>query len=251
MNRLLDKAVLVTGGARGLGRAIAQRCALEGATVVMIDVLEQEGRQAESELRKSGGKVEFIPCDITSQPQVAHVIQTITGRLGRLDGLVNNAALATKLAGRGFEEIDEASWDRVFEINVKGTWRITKAAAPLLKAAKQARIVNLASDTALWGADLFLHYVASKGAIIAMTRGMARELGQHGIAVNAVAPGLTLTEATEGAPERRWKQYRSNQLLPRDAAPGDVAAAVAYLLSDDGGFVTGQTLAVNGGMTLG
>jgi NAD(P)-dependent dehydrogenase (short-subunit alcohol dehydrogenase family) len=251
MNRLADRVVLVTGGARGLGRAIVQRCALEGATVLTIDVLEQEGRSAEGELRKSGGKVDFLPCDITSQAQVAQVMQTIRERFGRLDGLVNNAALATKLAGRSFEEIDEASWDRVFEINVKGTWRVTKAAAPLLRAAKCARIVNMASDTALWGADLFLHYVASKGAIVAMTRGMARELGKHGISVNAVAPGLTPTEATESTPERRWNQYRSNQLLARDAAPGDIAAAVAYLLSDDGGFLTGQTLAVNGGMTLG
>ena len=168
---------------------------------------------------------------------------------GRLHGLVKNAALATGLAGKTFDQIDEASWDRVFDINVKGTWRVTSAAVPLLKASKKASIVNLASDTALWGADLFMHYVASKGAIMPMSRAMARELGPFEINVNAVAPGLTKTEATASAPERRWKQYSDIQLIRRAPEPADIVGLVAMLLSRDGAFITGQTFAVNGGMT--
>ena len=137
----------------------------------------------------------------------------------------------------------------MFDINVKGTWRVTSAAVPLLKASKNASIVNLASDTALWGADLFMHYVASKGAIIAMSRAMARELGPFEINVNAVAPGLTKTEATANAPERRWKQYSDIQLIKRAPEPTDIVGIVAMLLSRDGAFINGQTFAVNGGMT--
>ncbi len=249
MPRLSNKVVLITGAARGLGRSIAERCAGEGASLVLIDVLEEEGQRAAAELAAGGAEVLFQHCDITRYDALLALMEVIRLRWGRLDGLVNNAALATQLAGRTFDQIDEASWDRVMQINVKGTWLVTKAAAPLLKAAKPGRVVNMASDTALWGADLFLHYITSKGAIIAMTRGLARELGPHDVTVNAVAPGLTPTEATAGVSERRWQQYRSGQMLKRDPVPQDVASVATFLLTDDAGFMTGQTLAVNGGMT--
>jgi NAD(P)-dependent dehydrogenase (short-subunit alcohol dehydrogenase family) len=249
MPRLSNKVVLVTGGARGLGRSIAERCAAEGAALVLIDVLEEEGRRAAAELNAQGAQTLFERCDITRYDELLAVMERIRIRWKRLDGLVNNAALATQLAGRSFDQIDEASWDRVMQINVKGTWLVTKAAVPLLKAAKPGRVVNMASDTALWGADLFLHYIASKGAIIAMTRGMARELGPHEVTVNTVAPGLTPTEATAGVSERRWQQYRGAQMLKRDPVAQDVASVVTFLLTDDAAFMTGQTLAVNGGMT--
>jgi NAD(P)-dependent dehydrogenase (short-subunit alcohol dehydrogenase family) len=248
--RLQDKIVLVTGGARGLGRAIARRCAQEGAAVALIDILETDGKATAADLRQAGAQADFWHCDITDSTSLQIAIDAIGARWGRLDGLVNNAALATKLAGRGFDAIDEDTWDRVFRINVKGTWMVTRAVAPLLRAAQQARVVNMASDTALWGGDLFLHYVASKGAIIAMTKGLAREFGADGIAVNAVAPGLIETEATSFAPERRWQQYQDGQLLKRRGSADDIAATVAFLLTTDAAHITGQTLAVNSGMTL-
>jgi NAD(P)-dependent dehydrogenase (short-subunit alcohol dehydrogenase family) len=248
--RLQDKIVLVTGGARGLGRAIARRCAQEGAAVALIDILETDGKATAADLRQAGAQADFWPCDITDSTSLQIAIDAIGARWGRLDGLVNNAALATKLAGRGFDAIDEDTWDKVFRINVKGTWMVTRAVAPLLRAAQQARVVNMASDTALWGGDLFLHYVASKGAIVAMTKGLARELGADGIAVNAVAPGLIETEATSFAPERRWQQYQDGQLLKRRGSADDIAATVAFLLTTDAAHITGQTLAVNSGMTL-
>lgn len=249
-DRLAGKVILVTGAARGLGRAIAERCASEGAVLELLDVLEDEGARTAAEFAARGQDAHFQRCDITRSADIEAAFRSIRARRGRLDGLVNNAALATKLAGRTFDQIDEEAWDRVFRINVKGTWMVTKAAAELLRAAKPGRVVNLASDTALWGGDLFLHYVASKGAIISMTRGLARELGPHDVTVNAIAPGLTPTEATEFAPERRWQQYLDGQVIKRAPTVEDVAAMAAFLLSADAGMVTGQTMAVNGGMTL-
>lgn len=250
MSRLTGKVVMITGAARGLGRTIAERCALEGAALALLDVLEPELERTEAALRYAGADVLAAPCDVTDPARLADFAAAIAARWGRLDGLVNNAALATRLAGKGFEDLDEATWDRVFDINVKGTWLATRAAAALLKASGDASVVNLASDTALWGGDLFLHYVASKGAVISMTRGLARELGPHNVRVNALAPGLTPTEATAAAPARRWTQYRTARMLPRDPVADDVAGVAAFLLSADGAHMTGQVLAINGGMTL-
>jgi NAD(P)-dependent dehydrogenase (short-subunit alcohol dehydrogenase family) len=170
--------------------------------------------------------------------------------LGGIDGLVNNAAIATGIGGKNFEEIDVATWDSVTAVNVRGTWLVTRAAAPHLRRSGAGRIVNIASDTALWGAPRLLHYVASKGAIIAMTRALARELGPDGIAVNAVAPGLTIVEATDYVPEERHRLYVDNRAMPRRQMPEDVTGAVLFLLSDEAGFVTGQVLPVNGGFVM-
>ncbi|WP_194164408.1 SDR family NAD(P)-dependent oxidoreductase [Lacisediminimonas profundi] len=250
MKRLAGKVILVTGAARGLGRAFAERCAQEGAALALIDVLADAGEETARGLAAQGTDVIFRRCDITRTDELDALRDEIQARWGRLDGLVNNAALATGLAGKTFDQIEEANWDRVFQVNVKGTWLVTKAVLPLLKAAGEGRIVNLASDTAIWGADLFMHYVASKGAIIAMTRAMARELAPFQITVNAIAPGLTTTEATELAPPRRWQQYLDNQLVKRSPEPEDIVGAAAMLLSADSSFITGQTIIINGGMTL-
>jgi NAD(P)-dependent dehydrogenase (short-subunit alcohol dehydrogenase family) len=250
MSRLTGKVVMITGAARGLGQAIAERCAAEGAALALLDVLVPELAQTETALRDAGADVFAAPCDITDSAQLVDFAAAIAARWERLDGLVNNAALATRLAGKGFEDLDEATWDRVFDINVKGTWLATRAASALLKASGDASVVNLASDTALWGGDLFLHYVASKGAVISMTRGLARELGPHNVRVNALAPGLTPTEATAAAPARRWAQYRAARMLPRDPVTDDVAGVAAFLLSADAAHMTGQVIAINGGMTL-
>jgi NAD(P)-dependent dehydrogenase (short-subunit alcohol dehydrogenase family) len=249
--RLADRVILVTGAARGLGKAIAERCVQEGAHVLLTDVLQKEGETTARELMASGAEVAFQSCDITSASDLARITDLIKSRWGRLDGLVNNAALATRLAGRKFDELDEDAWDRVFAVNVKGTWMATKAVASLLRAGNSARIVNLSSDTALWGGDLFLHYVASKGAILSMTRALARELGPDGICVNAIAPGLVETEATASTAERRWQQYKSGQVLNRRGNAQDIAGAAAFLLSADAIHITGQVIAVNAGMTFG
>jgi NAD(P)-dependent dehydrogenase (short-subunit alcohol dehydrogenase family) len=250
MKRLAGRGILVTGAARGLGREIAARCAQEGARLILADVLDTEGEATAQDLLAQGADATFFRCDIRAPSDLGNLAQVIATRWGRLDGLVNNAALATGLAGRAFDQLDEESWDRVFEVNVKGTWLVTKAVASLLRAASNARVVNLTSDTALWGGDLFLHYVASKGAILGMTRGLARELGGDGICVNAIAPGIVQTEATASVSQRRRQQYQCGQVLDRRAGAGDIAGVAAFLLSADAAHITGQVIAVNAGMTM-
>lgn len=163
---------------------------------------------------------------------------------------MNNAALATGVGGKTMMEYDIELWDRVMQVNVRGTWLVSQAAVPLLARNPHAKIVNVASDTALWGAPRLMAYVASKGALIAMTRSMARELGPQGICVNAIAPGLTRVEATEYVPAERHQLYEQGRALAGAQHPDDVNGTVLYLLSPLANFVTGQLLPVNGGFVF-
>ncbi|MCW5771007.1 MAG: SDR family oxidoreductase [Rhodospirillaceae bacterium] len=252
MTQLADKIIVVTGAGRGLGRAFAEGAAKAGAAAIVVaELVEEWGRAAAEALAKDGFEASFVPLDLGDPASVAAMAETVGKRYGRIDGLVNNGAIATGIGGKTFEEIDLDTWDRVMRVNVRGTWLAVKACAPWLrKGANGARVVNIASDTALWGAPRLLHYVASKGAVIAMTRSLARELGPDRIAVNAVAPGLTLVEATEYVPKDRHDQYVTGRAIPRAQMPDDVVGAVLYLLSDGAAFVTGQLLPVNGGFVL-
>jgi NAD(P)-dependent dehydrogenase (short-subunit alcohol dehydrogenase family) len=238
---LAGKRILVTGGARGLGRAFAQACIAARAQVTIADVLADVGEKTAREIG-----AEFSEVDLSSERS----IETCVKRIGALDGLVNNGAIATGIGGRTMEEIDAATWDRVMSVNVRGTWLMSRACLPALKASTAGRIVNVASDTALWGAPRLMHYVASKGAVMAMTRAMARELGEFGIVVNAIAPGLTVVEATEYVPAERHKLYVEGRAIKRPQQPADVCGAVVFFLSDDAAFMTGQVLPVNGGFTM-
>jgi NAD(P)-dependent dehydrogenase (short-subunit alcohol dehydrogenase family) len=237
--QLRNKRILVTGGARGLGRAFAEAALKAGARVTIGDVLEGLGQET---ARQIGA--DFIFLDLASAQSVETCAQNFTS----LDGLVNNAAI-TSSGGRTLDELDVQTWDRVMAVNVRGTWLMTRACLPALRKGK-GKVVNVASDTALWGAPKLLAYISSKGAVIAMTRGMARELGPDGITVNAVAPGLTEVEATEYVPAARHQQYLQGRALKRAQQPADVCGAVLFLLSDDAAFMTGQVLPVNGGFVM-
>jgi len=252
MTQLAGKIIVVTGAGRGLGRAFAEGAARAGAAAVVVaELVDDWGRATVAALKKSGHESMFVALDLGEPASVAAMADAVGKRYGRIDGLVNNGAIATGIGGKTFEEIDLDTWDKVMRVNVRGTWLATKACAPWLRKGESgARVVNIASDTALWGAPLLLHYVASKGAVIAMTRSLARELGPDRIAVNAVAPGLTEVEATESVPRERHELYVKGRAMPRAQQAEDIVGAVIYLLSDGAAFVTGQLLPVNGGFVL-
>lgn len=247
---LEGKRLVITGGARGLGRAFVETAVEAGAHVVIADILEERGREVADALGTLGADVHFQALDLAIPDSIEALAAMATARLGGIDGLVNCAAIATGIGGKTCEEIDVETWDRVMTVNVRGTWLAVKAMLPALRRSGNGKIVNIASDTALWGAPRLLHYVASKGAIISMTRSLARELGPDGIAVNAVAPGLTLVEATEYVPEERHRQYIDGRAMHREQQPEDVVGSVMFLLSDAADFVTGQVLPVNGGFVF-
>ncbi len=243
---LPGRKVLVTGGARGLGEAFARALVAAGASVVISDVLHERGEALAAEL---GNNAFYVPMDLSDAAAIKAGVDAAAKHMGGLDGLINNGAI-TNSGGKLMADIALDTWDRVMSVNVRGTWLATVAAQPYLAVSGYGRVVNLASDTALWGATNLMAYVASKGAVVAMTHSMARELGPQGITVNAIAPGLTLVEATEYVPQARHDHYRNGRAIERAQVPEDLTAAVMFLLSRGSGYITGQVLPVNGGFVM-
>lgn len=247
---LAGKRILVTGAARGLGRDFAEATAEAGAEVVMADILSELVEIEAEKLKSKGFNVSAVSIDLSSKESIQQAVANSIERLGGLDGLINCAALATGVGGKNLMEYDDDLWDRVMNVNVKGTWLVTQACVPHLKASGHGKIVNIASDTALWGAPKLMAYVASKGAILSMTRSMARELGEFNICVNTLSPGLTLVEATEYVPQDRHDLYVNGRAIQRQQLPNDLNGTAIYLLSDMASFVTGQNIPVNGGFVF-
>jgi NAD(P)-dependent dehydrogenase (short-subunit alcohol dehydrogenase family) len=247
---LRGRIVVVTGAARGVGRAIAQACAEAGARLVLADVLEAEGRATTAAIAGQGVDARFIPVDLANPASITQLAADIAENEGVVHGLVNNAAVATGIGGPTFDEISLETWDRVMQVNVRGTWLVTRALAPLLVKSATGRIVNLASDTALWGAPRLLAYVASKGALIAMTRSLSRELGPDGVGITAVAPGIMRNEATDYVPKARHALYETGRAVPGAQTPEDIVATIVFLLTPGALALTGQTLPVDAGFVF-
>ena len=246
---LKGRRVLVTGAARGLGLAFAKCIATAGGRVVIADVLADLAQTEAAALREQGFDVQALAVDLCDPASIDACAAQSVLLLGGLDGLVNNAAI-TNSGGKDAHALAIDMWDRVMDVNARGTWLMSRACRAALAAGGRGAIVNLASDTALWGAPNLLAYAASKGAVISMTRSLSREWGGDAITVNAVAPGLTLVEATEYVPQARHDKYLEGRSLPREQQAADVCGAVLFGLSGLSRFVTGQLLAVNGGFVM-
>ncbi|MFE6933865.1 SDR family oxidoreductase [Streptomyces sp. NPDC057699] len=241
------RTVVVTGAGRGLGLAMARRAGTDGFRVVLAELERERGEHAAADLRAEGIDAHFVRCDV-ADPASVEALADAVRELGPLYGLVNNAALANGVGGKDFQDIDVEVWDRLMTVNARSPWLVSKALYPLFT--EPGRIVNLASDAALYGSPRLAHYIASKGAVIALTRAMARELGDRGITVNAVAPGLTECEATETVPAERHDLYRMNRAISRPQQPDDLTGIVSFLLGEESRYLTGQVIAVNGGFTM-
>lgn len=239
---LAGRTIIVTGAARGVGRAIAEHCAAQGARLILADILEEPGRAVAAAL---GAR--FIPIDLADPDSITRFAAAIEGPV---HGLVNNAAIATGIGGPEFDALTIDTWDRVMTVNVRGTWLVTRAIAPMLVASGSGRIVNIASDTALWGAPRLLAYTSSKGAVIAMTRSLARELGPRGVGITCVAPGIMRCEATEYVPPERHALYENNRAVPGPQFPEDITATIAFLLTPGAIALTGQVLPVDAGFVF-
>ena len=243
------KVVLITGAARGLGFEYARALGAAGAHVVVGDVADCAAAAA-----AAGNGALGVRLDVTEMASAEAMATAAVDAFGRIDGLINNAALYGSLRGGRFNAIPEADWDAAMAVNVKGIWNCCKAVVAAMRAAGGGSIVNIASLAATYGMPYALHYTTSKAAVIGMTRGLARELGRDNIRVNAVAPSAVLTEGTQeffgDKLDRALDTIRTGQALQRTLVPADLTGTVAWLISDESRFVTGQTIAVDGGTVM-
>ena len=248
MGQLDGKTIIVTGAAQGIGAAYAHGLAEEGANVVINDVTDPS--MVVKAITKKGGIATGIIADVTDKSQIAGMISQTVEKYGRIDGLINNAALFGKLIRQRFEDININEFDDVMRVNVRGVWQVSCAVVEVMRRQGYGKIINITSGTVFKGTPMQLHYVTSKGAIIALSRAMAREVGEDNICINAIAPGLTQSEAVINEGQFSEEHFDANiagRCIKRAEEPEDLVGTAIFLLSQDSDFITGQVLCVDGG----
>jgi NAD(P)-dependent dehydrogenase (short-subunit alcohol dehydrogenase family) len=250
MARLTGKTAIVTGGARGIGRHYSQALATAGARVMIADIADGTALAEEIAARHGANSVASVKFDVSDEAAVKHLVAQTIERFGQIDVLVNNAALYSTLEPRNFTEWDTDLWDKVMAVNVRGPYLMVRHVAPHMIARGSGKIINIASGAAYKGVPRMLPYVTSKGAMLAFTRALSRELGPHGIAVNSLSPGYILSDTgleNSAHVEDERIPVRNSRAFKRDAYPEDLLGTLVYLASSDSDFVTGQSIVVDGG----
>ena len=242
---LKDQTIIVTGAATGIGQAFALGCAAQGARVVAADMNAAD--DTVQAIERAGGQALAVRVDVSDAASVQGMAEAALKAFGRIDGLINNAAYFREVKLTPFEEIDPAIWDKIFQVNVKGVWNCCKAVMPAMRRQGSGSIVNIASVVAVAGQPGYLHYVATKGAVLSMTKGLAKECGSANVRVNVIAPGFVITDATKNRPIEWQQSFLKARAISREQRPDDLVGTALYLLSDLAGFVSGQTIVVDGG----
>ncbi|MEZ5670121.1 MAG: glucose 1-dehydrogenase [Alphaproteobacteria bacterium] len=249
---MTDRIVLITGAGQGIGRELARQFAAAGAVSLVADLSQENANAVAASIEATGGRAVAIPVDVANEESVAAMAARALDRFGRVDALVNNASIFSALTKRPFEQIPLNEWQRVMEVNVTGTFLCVRALAQSMRKRGFGRIINISSASVVRGTKNYLHYVTSKSALIGMTNVLARELGADGITVNCIRPGTVATEVEERIASLTpdiMQRARDLQCIPRTMVPSDLAGLVLFLASSAGGFITGQTIACDGGYT--
>ena len=253
MGRLEDRVIIVTGGAQGIGLAYCKGLAAEGAKVVVADIDRAGSEAAVGLLGESGADALAVVGDVSNPQDTDEMARATMDRFGRIDGLINNAAMFQRpaMSRVPFDEIPVEEWDRLMAINLRGIFLCCRAVVPHMKEQQSGKIVNISSGTVFAGTTNLLHYVTSKAGVIGLTRGLARELGDYNITVNAIAPGLTISMEDSGDVRSGLNQQRVQaRSIKRDEAPEDLVGTAVFLCSSDSDFMTGQTMVVDGGLQM-
>ena len=245
MGLLENKVAIVTGGARGLGKAYCLRMAEEGAKVVVADILEQEAEETASEIKTKGGEALAVKTDVTSEADTQRMADKTVKAFGRIDILINNAGFYHGMSRKPFYEISSEEWDKMMDVSAKGTWICCRAVFPQMKTQGKGKIINVSSEAVFAPTKGLIHYTAAKAAVIGITRVLAGELGQYGICVNVIAPGVIDTPATRSYVNME-KMDASSVPMGRFGVPEDIVGAVVFFASDGSDFISGQSLLIDG-----
>ncbi|BDB27847.1 SDR family oxidoreductase [Cupriavidus sp. P-10] len=246
-----NRVVIITGAGQGIGREFARQFAAAGAVAVVADLNIANAERVQAEIQAAGGKAMALKVDVGDRASVDAMVAAVLANYGRIDSLINNAAIFATLQKRPFDQIPLQEWEQVMRINITGVFNCASAVAPVMREAGWGRIVNISSDSVRLGVANYLHYVTSKSALIGMTASLARELGPHGITVNCIRPGGVATEVerTVNPTQERRQQMLAQQCVPKGQVPTDLVGIVMFLTTPASAFISGQTIACDGGLT--